>query len=239
MRNTTLAIIVFLVVCVGLAIALVMPQNNNDDTLLQFKNDIHYDRLVTILSHQSHHLNPQVLEYGLRSYDHAKKEGLVKKPYLTIINYSLPSVKKRLWIIDMDTNTILYYTWVAHGKGSGTFKADKFSNVSGTKASSIGVYLTKNAYIGHDGYALRLRGLDKGFNDKAFKRDIVIHGAWYVKPSFIKKYGRTGRSWGCPALNPAVTTKIINTIKDGSIILAYFPSPKWVENSIYSQKIAP
>jgi hypothetical protein len=140
---------------------------------------------------------------------------------LTIIDFSLPSTDKRLWIIDLKHNTILKNTYVAHGMNSGENYALHFSNQPNTQMSAPGFYLTQNTYYGKHGYSLRLKGLEKGINDNAMKRAIVLHGAWYVSEDFIKKYGRLGRSFGCPAVPEAESEDIINLIKNGSLIFIY------------------
>ncbi|MDP1604231.1 MAG: murein L,D-transpeptidase catalytic domain family protein [Legionella sp.] len=150
---------------------------------------------------------------------------------LTIIDYSLPSSEKRLWVFDLKEKKLLFHTYVSHGIKSGTLLSTWFSNKYDSKASSIGVYHTEKSYYGREGLSLRLEGLDKGFNDNAFNRYIVMHGGWYVNENFIKKYGRPGRSWGCPAVPLAESKPIINTIKDNSLFIVYYPSDNWLLKS--------
>lgn len=109
--------------------------------------------------------------------------------------------------------------------------ATSFSNTPGSLKSSIGVFLTEETYDGKNGYSLRLRGLERGVNDNAYDRDIVIHGAPYVNPDMIKKYGQVGRSWGCPAVSKAIYKPLINTIKNDSVVFAYYPDQNWLSNS--------
>lgn len=152
---------------------------------------------------------------------------------LTIIDYSLPAGKKRLWVFDLDEGKLLYHTYVSHGIKSGAKFTTMFSNKYDSKSSSIGVYRTDQTYYGRDGLSLKLTGLDQGFNEHAENRSIVMHGGWYVDEPFIKKYGRAGRSWGCPALPLNLATPIINTIKNHSLLVAYYPSDAWFLNSKY------
>lgn len=187
-------------------------------------------QMDTILR-QAPTLKPNILDLTLRAYWRAKKANLVKKPIVVIIDFTLASVKKRFWVINVDTHTVLFTEHVAHGKGSGFDFAKRFSNIPETKASSIGIYLTGPTYVGHRGRSLKLYGLDKGFDSNAYKRTIVIHPAWYVDDSFITKYGRAGRSWGCPALDQAHAEPIITTIEDGAVILAYYPDENWLKSS--------
>ncbi|MDA8561775.1 murein L,D-transpeptidase catalytic domain family protein [Gammaproteobacteria bacterium] len=181
---------------------------------------------------QAKNINTKVLKLSLIAYLNAKEKGIPQKDLLTIIDYSKPSVKKRLWVIDLKTNKVLFNTWVSHGRNSGKGKAYSFSNKPGSLKSSIGVFKTmQTPYIGHNGYSLRLVGLENGFNDKALKRYIVFHGAWYAHPDMIKKHGFLGRSFGCPAVSIATVKPLINTIKDNSLVVVYYPDRKWINNS--------
>ncbi|MDP3268457.1 MAG: murein L,D-transpeptidase catalytic domain family protein [Legionella sp.] len=187
---------------------------------------------VQHLSNKAHGLNKNVLKLALTAYTNANKRGAVKKPVLTVIDYSLPSNKQRMWVFDVRNERLLYNTYVAHGKNSGVV-ANHFSNRESSKESSLGTYITKDTYIGHKGYSLNLQGLDKGFNDHAYNRRVVIHGAWYVEPDFIKRAGRAGLSWGCPAIAQTLAKPVINTIKNGSVVFAYFPDKNFLSHSGY------
>lgn len=153
---------------------------------------------------------------------------------VSIIDFSRPSTEKRLFIIDLKNQKLLHHTLVAHGKNTGQNKAEKFSNVKGSNSSSLGLYRTAEPYYGKHGYSLRLDGLEKGFNDNARNRAVVIHSANYVSEAFIKKYGRLGRSFGCPALPPEHSKAIIDLIKEGSCLYIYADDENYLENSILS-----
>jgi hypothetical protein len=183
------------------------------------------------LQSQSKGLNPTVLDLALKAASSAQAQGHGKKNILAIIDYSLPSTKKRLWIFDLQKKKLLFREQVAHGKGSGNNYAKKFSNREGTLASSLGLFEATETYQGKHGYTLKLKGLEKGFNHNAEKRSIVIHGAWYVTEAFWKKHGRLGRSWGCPALDKKIARKVIDTLKGGSLLFIYYPDKKWLANS--------
>ncbi|MBL7478929.1 murein L,D-transpeptidase catalytic domain family protein [Legionella bononiensis] len=187
---------------------------------------------VQHLSTKAPKLNKNVLKLALTAYTNANKRGAVKKPVLTVIDYSLPSNKQRMWVFDVRNEKLLYNTYVAHGKNSGVV-ANHFSNRESSKQSSLGTYITKNTYIGHKGYSLNLQGLDRGFNDNAYNRRVVIHGAWYVEPDFIKRAGRAGLSWGCPAIAQTLAKPVINTIKNGSVVFAYYPDKNFLSHSGY------
>lgn len=193
---------------------------------------LHKKTLLTLSEGQN--LSPEVLQYALQAYACAVDQNLVPiQRYLTIIDYSLPATEDRFWVVDLRNGGVLFHTLVAHGKNSGFIATDNFSNTPDSKASSLGLFVTLDTYTGHNGYSLKLKGLEPGFNDQAEARDVVIHGAAYVSPDFIKKYGYLGRSWGCPALSKIVSTPVINQIKQGSLVFAYYPSPTWLKDSTF------
>lgn len=176
-------------------------------------------------------LSPQILKLAFAAYNKVNRKGLVNKPYLTVIDYSLPSSQKRMWVIDVNRTAVMFHTYVAHGKNSGDLHSTSFSNKSGSKASSLGTFITSDTYHGSVGYALNLKGLEKGINDNALSRRVVIHGADYVSQAFLSRHGRLGRSWGCPALEKAIAPKVINQIKGGSVVFAYYPHKNWLSSS--------
>lgn len=145
----------------------------------------------------------------------------VKKNLITIIDFSKPSTENRFFVIDIESRHLLYSCLVAHGKNSGENYADSFSNEPESLKSSLGFFLTAETYNGAHGYSLCIDGLEKGINDNAREREIVIHGADYVSYEFIKKYGRLGRSWGCPALPAELFKSIIDKISGGTCIFIY------------------
>ena len=187
--------------------------------------------IKNMLLEENDTLNMAVIDKVLTTLTCANQYSIKHNNILTIIDYSLPSSEKRLWVFDLSKLKLLFHTYVSHGIKSGALISNSFSNKYDSKASSIGVYKTENIYYGRDGLSLRLDGLDRGFNDNAFNRYVVMHGGWYVDEDFIKKYGRAGRSWGCPALPQNLTQPIINAIKDQSIFVIYYPSDNWFVTS--------
>jgi hypothetical protein len=160
------------------------------------------------------------------AYQHAIDLGVVVNPrLLTLIDYSRPSTEPRLWVLDLISRVVVRRELVAHGRGSGENFATSFSNDDGSHKSSLGLFVTGAAYVGHNGYSLRLRGLDPGVNDHAYARDIVIHGADYVSEAVARTVGRIGRSWGCPAVKPAIAQQLIDQIKGGTVLFAYGAAP--------------
>lgn len=197
------------------------------------KTALDVEQEVRNLAAKAPELKPSVLKMALHAYNTALDNGNVKKQLLTVIDYSLPSSKQRMWIFDLSKNELLYKLNVAHGRNSGMTTPNHFSNRNSSKESSLGTFVTKETYIGSKGYSLNLQGLEKGFNDQAYTRRVVIHGAWYVEPDFIKRAGRAGRSWGCPSIAKSLAKPVINTIKGGSVIFAYFPDKKYLKQSEY------
>ena len=152
---------------------------------------------------------------------------------ITIIDFSQPSTAKRFYVIDTKKRKLLFNTYVAHGENSGSNYAINFSNINNSKQSSLGFFKTGETYSGTHGYSIRIDGIEKGINNKARKRDIVIHGADYVNKKFIDENNRLGRSWGCPALPMNIKDKIIDVIKGGSCIFVYADDKGYLENSLY------
>lgn len=153
-----------------------------------------------------------------------KEKGFFQKNILTLIDFSQSSNSKRLWIIDLDTDEVLLNTYVAHGKNTGEEFASHFSNKTESYQSSLGFYATAEIYNGKHGSSLKLDGLQKGLNDNARERAVVMHGADYVSEKFIKDNKRLGRSLGCPAVPVELNDKIISLIKDKSCLFIYHPS---------------
>ena len=153
------------------------------------------------------------------------------KPVLTLIDFSKPSTEERLYVFDIEKKELLYTSVVSHGKNSGGNYATSFSNQYGSYKSSLGFYLTEHTYQGKNGYSLILNGLEKGINDRAKERAIVVHGAAYANPSVAASSGRLGRSFGCPALPQELTKPIINTIKDGSVLFIYANNAEYLAQS--------
>ena len=165
-------------------------------------------------------------------YYNLKKKGLLKKTnVLTICDFSQSSSNQRMYVIDVRNHRVLYRTYVAHGINSGEEYATSFSNKMESCKSSLGFYITSGTYTGVNGYSLRIEGVDKGFNDNARKRAIVIHGANYVSMRVVHKYGMMGTTFGCPAIPTEMTTQIIPVVKNGSCFFIYYPSKKYLAQS--------
>jgi hypothetical protein len=191
-----------------------------------------FDSLYEKLSLDSLELSREAYSYALKGLEHLQDEGAVTNDsVLTVIDFSLPSYKKRLFVIDLNSGELLFNTFVSHGRNSGKAMAQSFSNSLNSYQSSPGFYVTRNTYRGEHGYSLRLDGKEKGINDNALARKIVMHSADYVSNYSIKVKGYLGRSLGCPAIPAAVHKPLINTIKDGSCLFIYSPDSNYITRS--------
>jgi hypothetical protein len=178
-------------------------------------------------------LSREVFNLAIKGLNKLDKNGkLLNSNILTIADYSQSSNKKRLYVIDLKNKKLLFNTYVAHGRNTGEEFAKLFSNVEGSYKSSLGFYITEKPITGsHTGYSLLLCGVEKGFNDNAEKREIIIHAAEYATENFIKKYGRLGRSFGCPALPPDMNRPIIETIQGGTCLFIYNANNNYICSS--------
>lgn len=187
-------------------------------------------QITTTFASRADGLSPKVLRMALDAMAAARARGISgRDDLLTVIDYSLPSTQPRLWVLDLANGKVLFHELVAHGQGSGDNYATRFSNNNNSHQTSLGLFLTAGTYEGGNGYSLRLKGLDKGFNDRAEERHIVMHGAWYVSAEHARAQGRLGRSWGCPALSQQSAGPVIDTIKGGSFVFSYASAdPTWL-----------
>lgn len=178
-------------------------------------------------------LSKTVFRLAIKGLRNLNRNGKLRNPnVLTIADYSQSSKKKRLYVIDLKNKKLLFNTYVAHGRNTGQEYANSFSNTEGSYKSSLGFFVTKTVItVPSTGYSLLLHGVEKGFNDNAEKREIIIHAAGYVTEGFIKKNGRLGRSLGCPALPPEWNKAIIETIKDGTCMFIYNPDNRYLRAS--------
>lgn len=184
------------------------------------------------LQRQAPHLDPGVLALALQAQQCAVRAGEVRADTrLAVIDYSLPSTSKRLWLFDLANDRLLYHELVAHGQGSGDNYATRFSNTENSHQTSLGLYRTAETYTGGNGYSLRMDGLDPGFNDNARARAIVMHGAWYVDEGVIAKQGRIGRSHGCPALREGIAHTVINSLRERQLVFAYANDAAWLRSA--------
>jgi hypothetical protein len=192
------------------------------------------------LARKAKNLNPVVLSIALDAYRDALKDGHATKPYLVVIDYSKPAHQKRMWIFDLQRQQKLYELHVTHGLNTGNkTHAFEFSNRLGSLQSSLGVFVTKNTYVGRQGYSLRLEGLERGVNSNAMRRGIVMHGADYASRDFLQKTGGIGRSWGCPAIDSELNAEVIELLEHGSVVFSFYPDRNWLLSAEYAGPPSP
>ncbi len=198
------------------------------DELIKIEADSIYDTLQLV----STGLLEEAFELAYKGYYKLMEAGKVNRPgILSIADFSKASNQKRFFIIDLNGAKILYHTLVAHGRNSGLYYANDFSNKPESNKSSLGFYRTLTTYYGEKGYSLKLEGLEKGINDNAYDRNIVLHGSDYVTNEFARSNGYLGRSLGCPAVPFKQNTGIINSIKNGTVLFIYHPAKNYLNQS--------
>lgn len=231
MKKSTLS---FVLVFISSILGHINVQSSPSSVLAELSVESH---LISLISSNTANIDlsipeREILSYGIKGYLHLQQqEQLPEGKPLTVIDFSLPSNEKRMWIIDVADGKILHHGYVSHGRNSGDLLAQKFSNVNSSYMSSLGFYLTGETYQGKHGYSLRLDGLEKGINDNARERAIVIHGADYAKEDFIKQTGRLGRSLGCPALPRELANQVIDLIKEKSCLFIYGKDDSYLTES--------
>jgi hypothetical protein len=176
-------------------------------------------------------LSKEALEFAFKGHQVLEEKGVLNNPdVLTVCDFTQSSLSKRMYIIDIKNNKLLLNTYVAHGRNSGLDYAEHFSNTPESLESSLGFYVTKNTYQGKHGLSLKLSGLERGFNDNAESRDVVVHGAPYIGEQRANS-AYMGRSFGCPAVPQQLAPKVINLIKNGTCLFIYHPNESYFENS--------
>lgn len=170
----------------------------------------------------------ELLALAWSAYSCGRSRGVVRRPVLGVIDYSLPSTRPRFWLIDGRSGRVERNEFVTHGQGSGDVRATRFSNTPGSFRSSLGLFVTGETYMGRHGVSLRLHGLEPGENDAAYDRAIVMHGAWYATAEHAARFGRLGRSLGCPAFAPDVAPEVLAALADGAALFIYGDDPEWL-----------
>jgi hypothetical protein len=177
-------------------------------------------------------LTKKAFQYALKGYNYLLEHHWLNNPtILSICDMSQSSRNKRLYVLDLDQKKVVVNTYVAHGRNSGGEFAHSFSNNPSSHKSSLGFYITQDTYYGSNGFSLKIRGVERGFNDRANSRAIVVHGSEYVGPDFLQMNNFCGRSYGCPAVPADESETIIDLIKEGSCLFIYYPTQKYLVRS--------
>lgn len=201
-----------------------------EGTLASFEQHVQF--LYETIGLKREGLDFAIFRYALIGYYNLKRQGAItKKGIISIVDYSKSCNDERFYVIDLIRKEVLYHTLVAHGRHSGEMYATYFSNEPGSLKSSLGFFVTGDTYDGEHGYSLYLYGMDRGFNDKARTRRIIVHGAYYARRSFIEQNGRIGRSQGCPALPAGPHIDIIDTIVGGTCLFQFYNDSKYLKSS--------
>jgi hypothetical protein len=227
-----LAAPLFAGLCLGITAAPAANATTTSNTFRAIPVSVTVGAPATALARLAPDADPRVLQLALEARDcAATSAGQPAAPRLAVIDYSLPSTQKRLWVFDLAANKLLFHEVVAHGQGTGENMARAFSNRQDSHQTSLGLFRTGETYQGSNGYSMRMVGLEPGTNDAAMARAIVMHGAPYVNPAMAQKTGRLGRSWGCPAVRPEVARQVIDSLKNGQMIFSYYPESNWLARS--------
>lgn len=213
--------------------SILFPVMNNANFTETISGESMNDDIYTMVNLADSGLSKDVFNLAIKGLKKLEGNGKLHNPgIVTIADYSQSSNKKRLYVIDLKNKKLLFNTYVAHGRNTGEEFAKSFSNQEGSYKSSLGFYVTENPITGsHTGFSLQINGVEKGFNDHAVQREIIIHGAEYASENFIKKYGRLGRSYGCPSLPPEMNKPIIETIQGGTCLFLYNPDKDYITKS--------
>ena len=219
--------------CIIFLLFMLLPVLNPTFTLATEPDKTVIEDLYSIVNLSDKGLARNVFDLALKGFKKLQSNGKLPNPdILTIADYSQSSNKKRLYVIDLKNRKLLFNTFVAHGRKTGEEFAKYFSNEVGSLKTSLGFYVTEQPITGsHTGFSLMIEGVEKGINDFAAKREIIIHGAEYATENFVKKYGRLGRSLGCPVLPPEMVKEIIDHIKGGTCLFLYNPDNQYINNS--------
>jgi len=214
-------------------IFILIPVINNARVTETVSEGIVNEDIYATVSLSETGLSRDIFNLAIKGLKKLDSDGKLNNPNIvTIVDYSQSSNKKRLYVIDLKNKKLLFNTFVAHGRNTGEEYAKSFSNDEGSYKSSLGFYITEHPIIGsHTGFSLLIDGVEKGFNDHAVQRAIIIHAAEYATENFIKKYGRLGRSYGCPSLPPEMNKPIIDAIKGGTCLFLYNPNKDYISKS--------
>lgn len=208
------------------------PEKSRAEQAAEF--EAHLEGLYDSINFKDLNLEYDAFRYGMIGYYNLRLEGrLDEREMISIIDFTKSSCDRRFYTIDLNKKEVVFYSLISHGVGTGDEYAQDFSNIPESRQSSIGMYVTGKIYQGKHGSSLRLHGVDSGYNEKAFERAIVMHGADYVDDNFVQARGMLGRSWGCPALPQDLNQEVIEAIKGNTLLFAYFSDDTYLNASSY------
>ena len=195
-------------------------------------NTLFIHSIYTEIHQAGANLSEEIFSLAFSGFEKLNAQGrLSTDSILTIIDFSKSSRENRLFVVDLKTKELLFKSIVAHGRNTGEEFARSFSNAMNSHKSSLGFFVTGGTYMGSNGFSMLLNGVEKGYNDKAKDRAIVMHGADYASEQMIRYKGYLGRSYGCPALPRPINKKVIETIKEGNCLFMYYPDHTYLSNS--------
>ncbi|ELR69669.1 hypothetical protein C900_04894 [Fulvivirga imtechensis AK7] len=208
------------------------PKSEKSELLTSF-----VESTYNLLKYEGKKPDFELYKRGIVGYLNLKKQNkLSNSKYLTLIDFRLSSNKKRMWVIDIKQNKVVYHSLVAHGRNTGNEFAKVFSNTPNSNSSSLGFYLTAETYYGKHGLSLRLDGMEPGFNNNARKRAVVMHSADYVDKSYTEAYGRIGRSFGCPSIPIDGHKELIGKLANNSCLFIYYPDKEYLQKSVLANE---
>jgi hypothetical protein len=155
--------------------------------------------------------------------------------YAFMIDMGMKSSKKRFFVMDLNTMTIVKRGMVAHGRGSSSFTFNKrYSNTAGSNCTSLGIYKIGAQYKGSYGLSYKLIGLESS-NSNAFNRSIILHGMSCIP--YDESDAPICQSEGCPSLSPAFLkeiTPIISSRQKPMLMWIYDPLAESMEEGMVS-----
>jgi hypothetical protein len=232
LKNTFKGFLAFLFILLGIHTNL-LAKSRSEAYMSIFDEKSH--EMYDSINEQCPDLRYETFRYALAGYVRLSMENMLSnRGLLTIIDFSLSANKERMWVIDLKHKDVLVQSLVAHGRSSGEEFAHSFSNTAQSYMSSLGFYVTGDPYIGKNGLSLRLNGVEKGINDNACERGVVLHGAEYVSENYIKANGRLGRSQGCPAVPVSINSLLCQLLAFKTCMFCYYPDRNYFSRSHYT-----
>lgn len=197
------------------------PKANNSRTTAAVRNIASQSSITTLLENAG--VSDSAAQKAAAGYEYAqnKKGDKLNQSTIAVVDFTKPSDQKRLYVVNLKDGDLIGQYFVAHGSNSGGLYARHFSNAPDSHESSLGVFAVGATYYGKHGKSRHMIGLEKGINNNAVRRDVELHRANYVLPSYIKRNHTAGRTWGCFGINPNKADTIINELPANTVLFAY------------------